>query len=155
MNIEFYKSKIRKKNSQNEHISSKSEMKKERMDNFGEEKNISSSSFSFDKNGQNDFNDQRIDENEENQDSVSIKNILNSVMESLEDGSEAKEKIKQKLNDKSFNNASINIVTNGSYTVEKVMKNGKIVKTTGNKSGNLDDDTMEMVNDIIINVLKK
>ena len=130
-------------------------MKKERMDNFGEEKNISSSSFSFDKNGQNDFNDQRIDENEENQDSVSIKNILNSVMESLEDGSEAKEKIKQKLNDKSFNNASINIVTNGSYTVEKVMKNGKIVKTTGNKSGNLDDDTMEMVNDIIINVLKK
>lgn len=151
----FFKSIFGKKNSQNEEDFAKSEMKKERMDNFGEEKNISSSSFSFDKNGQNDFNDQRIDENEENQDSVSIKNILNSVMESLEDGSEAKEKIKQKLNDKSFNNASINIVTNGSYTVEKVMKNGKIVKTTGNKSGNLDDDTMEMVNDIIINVLKK
>ena len=76
-------------------------------------------------------------------------------MESLEDGSEAKEKLKQKLNDKKFNNTSINIVTNGSYTVEKVMKNGKIVKTTEKKSGDLDDNTMEMVNDIIISVLKK
>ena len=76
-------------------------------------------------------------------------------MESLEDGSEAKEKLKQKLNDKNFNNASINIVTNGSYIVEKVMKNGKTVKTTEKKSGDLDDNTMEMVNDIIINVLKK
>lgn len=132
-------------------------MKKERMDNFGEEKNISSSSssFSFNEKSQNDFSDQRIDENEENQDSVNIKNILNSVMESLEDGSEAKEKLKQKLNDKNFNNASINIVTNGSYIVEKVMKNGKTVKTTEKKSGDLDDNTMEMVNDIIINVLKK
>ena len=151
----FFKSIFGKKNSQNEEDFAKSEMKKERMDNFGEEKNISSSSFSFDKNGQNDFSDQRIDENEENQDSVNIKNILNSVMESLEDGSEAKEKLKQKLNDKNFNSASINIVTNGSYIVEKVMKNGKTVKTTEKKSGDLDDNTMEMVNDIIINVLKK
>ena len=151
----FFKSIFGKKNSQNEEDFAKSEMKKERMDNFGEEKNISSSSFSFNEKSQNDFIDQRIDENEENQDSVNIKNILNSVMESLEDGSEAKEKLKQKLNDKKFNNTSINIVTNGSYTVEKVMKNGKIVKTTEKKSGDLDDNTMEMVNDIIINVLKK
>ena len=153
----FFKNIFGKKDGHNEEDFAKSEMKKERMDNFGEEKNISSSSssFSFNEKSQNDFSDQRIDENEENQDSVNIKNILNSVMESLEDGSEAKEKLKQKLHDKNFNNASINIVTNGSYIVEKVMKNGKTVKTTEKKSGDLDDNTMEMVNDIIINVLKK
>ena len=151
----FFKNIFGKKDNHNEEDFAKSEMKKEKIDNFGEEKNISSSTFSFDKKGKNDFSDQRIDENEENQDSMNIKNILNSVMEGLEDGSEAKEKLKQKLNDKNFSNANINIVTNGSYTVEKVMKNGKTVKTTEKKSGDLDENTMEMVNDIIIKVLKK
>ena len=153
--MSFFKNIFGKKDNQNEEDSfADNELKREKNMNY-KSKNDEPPIFS-DKINEDIFEDINIDtENFGSKDSENIKSILNSVMENLEDGSEAKEKLKQKLNDKKFNNTSINIVTNGSYTVEKVMKNGKIVKTTEKKSGDLDDNTMEMVNDIIINVLKK
>ena len=54
-----------------------------------------------------------------------------------------------------FKTSNINIVSSGNYTIKKVIKNGKVVQNTKEKTGDLDNDTMEKINDIVINVFKK
>ena len=48
-----------------------------------------------------------------------------------------------------------NIRVKDRFTVYEVIKNGKVVQNTKEKTGDLDNDTMEKINDIVINVFKK
>lgn len=146
----FFKNIFGKKNNQNEENTfAENELKRERSKS-------DKGSHSFNKINENIFEDIKIDtENFGYNDSDNIKNILNSVMESLENGSEAKEKLKQKLNNENFNTSNINVVSNTNYTMKKVIKNGKVIQSTKEKTGDLDEDTMEKINNIVSNVFKK
>ena len=153
--MSFFKNIFGKKDNQNEEDSfADNELKREKNMNY-KSKNDEPPIFS-DKINEDIFEDINIDtENFGSKDSENIKSILNTVMENLEDGSEAKEKLKQKLQRENFNTSNINIVSSGNYTIKKVIKNGKVVQNTKEKTGDLDNDTMEKINDIVINVFKK